>query len=158
VLVVADTVIGHYPFVVASPIFVSRYKPNPVDLEIQRMKVRLSPPGDTILPEGMAEPMRLTDEQRYWYQQTAGKTAFKRIESFVKTPEYKQMKELSEAGNKHVTELLSNKIRGIHAMAKREAEALLISESVYSENLQYKIRAILELEANEKQQQMGNIQ
>ena len=141
-----------------SPVFVSQYKPNPVDLEIKRMKVKLSPAGDTIMPEGMAEPMKLTDEQRYWYQQTAGKTSFKRIESFVKTTEYKQMQELSEAKNKHVTELLSNKIRGIHAMAKREAEALLISESVHSGALQNKIKIILELEAEEKEQQMGEVQ
>ena len=122
------------------------------------MKVKLSPASDTIMPEGMAEPMKLSDEARYWYQQTAGKTSFKRIESFVKTAEYKQMQELSEAGNKHVTELLSNKIRGIHAMAKREAEALLISESVYSGALQNKIKTILELEAEEKEQQMGEVQ
>jgi len=143
---------------ITSPIFVSRYDPNEVDLEIKRMGVRLTPPSDTITPEGLDEPLTLTDGERYWYQQTAGKAAFKRLGQFVKTPEYKQLKKLSEAGNEHVTELLVNKFRGIHALAKHEAEALLRDRSKFADKLNERILAIAELEAEEKAQQLGDIQ
>lgn len=141
-----------------SPIFISQYTPNPVDLELKRMGIKLQPPVDSLLMTGMEEPMQLTDEERYWYQQTAGKTAFKRLTDFVKTSGYKQMKEESEKGNVLVTEQLMNQIKGIHIGAKAEAEARLISESKFAPRIRRQIQEILELEAQVKTQQMGPVQ
>jgi len=143
---------------IISPIFVSRYKPNPVDLELKRMKFGLSPPADTLLYQGMEEPMQLTDDERYWYQQTAGKLSFERLSVFVGTDEYKQLKKQSEKGNVFVTELLTNQIRGIHTLAKKKAEGDLISESEFSESITDRITLILELEAEVKAQQIGQMQ
>ena len=102
--------------------------------------------------------MRLTDDQRYWYQQTAGKLSFKRLSAFVGSDDYKQLKKQSEKGNVFVTELLTNKIRGIHTLTKKEAEGLLINDSEFSESLMERITSILELEAEVKAQQTGQIQ
>ena len=143
---------------IVSPIFVSRYKPNPVDLELKRMSIKLSPPTDAMTYPGMEEPMRLTDDQRYWYQQTVGELSFKRLSAFVGTPEYKQLKEQSEKGNIFVTELLTNKIRGIHTLTKKEVMGQLINDSEFSESLMERVTSILELEAEVKAQQTGQIQ
>ena len=143
---------------ITSPIFISRYDPNPVDLELKRMKVKLRPPTDSFITPGMEEPMQLTDPERYWLQQTAGKTSFKQLSEFIGSHEYKQLKDQSEKGNVFVTELLTNKIRGIHTGAKQMATGLLLQESEFAENIVSRITTILELEAEVKAQQTGQIQ
>lgn len=141
-----------------SPIFVSRYDPTEVDLEIKRMGVRLRPAGDTIMPEGMEEPMQLSDEQRYWYQKRAGELSFGRLDAFVRTAEYKRLKEMSENGNRHITELLTNKFRGIHLTSKAQAEGELIGLSPFSEELVVTITRIMTLEAEQKAEELGALQ
>ena len=103
---------------VVSPIFVSKYKPTEVDLEIKRMRVKVSPMSDTIQPDGLKEPIQLTDDERYWLQKRSGTEAFKMIDAFMKTGEYKGLKKLSESGNKTVTELLTNKMAPTIVRAK----------------------------------------
>ena len=141
-----------------SPIFVSEYAPTDVDLEIKRMNVKLRPAGDTIKPKGMEEPMPLTDEQRYWYQRRAGELSFKQLSAYVKSAEYKQLQEMSQKGNKHITELLTNKFRGIHLKSKAQAESELIGLSPFSEELVVTITKIMTIEAEMKAQELGAVQ
>lgn len=165
---------------VVSPIFVSQFKPTVVDLEMKRMRVKLSPQADTIQPEGLKEPLQLSDNERYWLQGRAGKLGFKNLEAFMKTPEYKQLQKLSVGGNKTVTELLVNKIRGIYMMAKRVAIAELEggvseiekpgsafdkmtngaynSKGEFVPGLLHRVNAIRTLEMEQTQQETGQIQ
>ena len=165
---------------IVSPIFVSQFKPNIVDLEIKRMKVHPSKISDTIQPEGLKEPIQLTDDQRYWLQVRSGKLAFKMLSELIKTTEYQKLKKFSESGNKLVTEQLTNKIRGTHRIAKELATAELESGVSDSEEpgsefdkmvngtynkkgelipgLLHRIKLIMELELEQTQQELGQIQ
>ena len=166
---------------VVSPIFMSEYRPTEVDLEMKRMHVRLNPMSDTIQPEGLKEPLQLTDDERYWVQVRSGKLAFKNLSAFMKTSEYKEFKKLSSSKNKMVTELLVNKIRGIHMIAKRQATSELEggmsdqpgsgSGSAFDKmtngsyvngklvpGLIQRIALIRELELQQTQQEIGQIQ
>jgi hypothetical protein len=165
---------------VVSPIFVSKYKPTPVDLEMKRMHVKLSPQPDTIQPEGLKEPLQLTDDERYWVQVRSGTLAFKNLKAFMGTAEYGQLKKLSESGNKTVTEMLINKIRGQHMLAKRVAIAELEggvsdtekpgsafdkmtngaynSKGEFVPGLLHRITLIRKLEMEQTEQETGQIQ
>ena len=110
-----------------SPIYKSEYKPNIVDLEIKRMGVRIPRQEEFLNPASRLEkPLRLTDEERYFYQKTVGKEAFKRLETFMKKSSYKNYKDQSEKGNLLVTRQLSNNIRTIYNQARNFGETKLI--------------------------------
>ena len=142
---------------IASPIFLSKYKENPVDLELRRMRVHLTPPDDTLKLPQMEEPLRLTDDERYFYQRRTGEIAFKELSKLIESPKYARYKKQSEKGNKLVTERLVLRIRGVHRTAKDAALRELLTTSDLRQPLRDRITQILKLEHEEKLKQ-GNIQ
>ena len=141
---------------IASPIFLSKYKENPVDLELRRMRVHLTPPDDTLKLPQMEEPLRLTDDERYFYQRRTGEIAFKELSKLIESPKYARYKKQSEKGNKLVTERLVLRIRGVHRTAKDAALRELLTTSDLRQPLRDRITQILKLEHEEKLKQ-GNI-
>tara|TARA_Y100000310_G_scaffold288653_1_gene314470 strand:+ start:1807 stop:4809 length:3003 start_codon:yes stop_codon:yes gene_type:complete len=132
-----------------SPIFISDYKPTTVDLELKRLKLYLPDSVDTFRPPVLREPIRMKDDERYWFQKQAGQRAFKQIKEFMGTSEYKHMKKMSEGGDVLVTEFLRNKIRGINRRAKKFALNMLMSSSPHSKLLLERIQLIWGLEQEE---------
>lgn len=136
-----------------SPIYRSTHKPNPVDEEIARIGLNVKPAGDTITIKGLDEPIGLTDGERYFYQQQAGKIAFKRLEKFTKSDAFKEMQKQSINGNRLMTERIGNKIRSIVLKSKEVARGRLLQDSEYSESLLRRIRQIQKIEAEIKRRQ-----
>ena len=142
-----------------SPIYKSEYKPNIVDLEIKRMGVRIPRQEEWLNPGSqLKKPLRLTDEERYFYQKTVGQEAFKRLETFMKEKKYKSLKEESEKGNSLVTQRLSNNIRGIYNKARAFGLAQLIQHKTLGPAFLKRIEQIRNLEADEKREEMEAVQ
>lgn len=129
-----------------SPIFVSEYKANPVDLELKRLQVHLRTPAETITAPGLEAPIQLTDAQRYWYQKKTGELWTKRVSEYMKTSQYKKWKKMSEAKNAMVSDIMRLQIKGIHLNSRQEALGKLMQDSPYAQELNARIGKISEIE------------
>ena len=138
---------------VISPFYRSKYKPNVVDEEIKRIGLNTKPAGDTITVKGLDEPIGLTDDERYYYQQQAGKIALENLERFMKTGAFKEMQKQSINGNKLMTERIGIKIRSVINDAKDVAKGRLLQVSEYGPALVRRIQKISEIEAEIKRRE-----
>jgi len=132
-----------------SPIYMRREKKNIVDEEMIRLGgIYLRNDSAEYSPEGLREPITLTDDARYFRNQQRGKIAFKLLEDLIQGEEYKQLKKYSEAAqesgkpNEKLDETLKQRIRGVYIDALEMADQKLIRHPIYGEPLTNLIEAM----------------
>ena len=125
-----------------SPIYMRDEKENIVDEEMIRLGgIYLRNDSAVITPDGLREPITLTDDMRYFRNQERGKIGFKLLKALIEGEEYKQLKEYSEkaraAGtpNEKLDAKLKQRIRGAYIDALDLADQKLMRHEVYGESL-----------------------